>query len=249
MLDSFKRWIAGGPDGPAWRDVADWARQRGAGFKRAHDDEGFVVDAVLDARPWRLEWGPPQRGYIEGHELRLRIELGLSQNLQMLLLSRPLFETLERQTFETYTATTQTHIDVSTPEEMRWLAMYPKVPLADRDLRNHFGAVAWSPTSAAAWLDGPVSQRLAEARLGPLCDDPALVLMTLRGRVYLRLQLAVPEVATLEAMAVLFETAAVQAVHVAGARARDAATVWPSTASTAWQTQLLPDEGEGRSRN
>ncbi len=242
MLDALKRWIAGGPDGPDWPAVADWARQRGGQFKRAHDDAGFVIDGLLDGRAWRLEWGPPQRAYIEGHELRLRMELGLSQDLQMLLMSRALMETLERQTFERYTEQMQTHIDVATPEEMRWLAMFPKVPLGvdNKDVKRRFAAVAASPTMAAAWIAGPLAERLAEVARSPLPAETPLVLMTLRGRAYLRLQLAEPDVATIEAMVNLFEAAAAQAVRVTGGP-HEGPDAWPSTASTAWQTQLQPE--------
>jgi hypothetical protein len=242
MLDALKRWIAGETLGPDWRAASDWARQRGSQFKRAREDEGFVVDGALDGRPWRLEWGPPQRSYIEGHELRLRMELGLSHDLQMLLLSRPLMETLERQTFEQYTANMQTQIDVSTPEEMRWLAMFPRVPLAaSKEVKSRFAAVAASPTTGAAWIDGLLSERLAELACSPLVAEAPLVLMTLRGRVYLRLQLAEPDVATLDAMLKLFETAAAQAVRLAGGP-HEGPDAWPSTASTAWQTQLQPED-------
>ena len=241
MLDALKRWIAGGPDAPGWPARAEWARQRGAQFKRAHDDAGFVIEGQLDGRDWRLEWGPPQRAYIEGHELRLRMELGLSQDLQMLLMSRPLLETLERQTFERYTEQMQTHIDLATPEEMRWLAMFPKVTLSlDKEVRRRFAAVASSPPAGAAWIAGPLAEQLAEVAQGPLPAETPLVLMTLRGRVYLRLQLAEPDVATVAAMVSLFEAAAAQAVRVAGGP-RERADSWPSTASTAWQTQLQPE--------
>ena len=241
MLDALKRWIAGGTEGPGWPALAEWAGRRGARFKRARDDEGFVIEGMLDGRAWRLEWGPPQRSYIEGHELRLRMELGLSQDLQMLLLSRPLMEMLERQTFERYTENMQTHIDVSAPEEMRWLAMFPKVPLSvPKEVRSRFAAVAASPTTAAAWIEGALAEQLAAVARGPLAADTPLVLMTLRGRVYLRLALAVPEVATVEAMVKLFEAAAAQAVRVTGGP-RGGPDAWPSTATTAWQTHLQPE--------
>ena len=244
MLDALKRWMGGDPPGPDWRAVSDWARQRGARFKRVRESDGFVVDGLLDGRAWRLEWGPPQRAYIEGQELRLRMELGLRQDLQMLLLSRPLMETLERWTFETYTEGMQTRIDVSTPEEMRWLAMFPKVTLAaPKELKSRFAAVAASPSTAAAWIDGQVSERLAGLVRGPLADEPPLVLMTLRGRLYLRLELAEPEVATIEAMVGLFETAAAQALKVAGGSREDADAL-PSAAPTAWQT-LDADDRKG----
>lgn len=242
MFDALKRWIAGETPKSEWGDVADWARGRGAQFKRARDDEGFVVDAQLDGRPWRLEWGPPQRDYIEGRELRLRMELGLAQELQMLLLSRPLMETLEKRTFEHYTANMQTQIDLNMPEEMRWLAMFPKVPLtADREFKSRFAAVAASPMMAAAWIDGPLAERLAAlCREGALASEPPLVLMTLRGRAYLRMQLAAADVTTLDAMTELFETSVAQALRVNGLP-QDGREAWPSTASTAWQTQLQPE--------
>ena len=103
MLESFKRLFSPAASGPDWRDVADWARERGLAFKRAREDEGFVVEGELSGRPVRIEWGPPQRAYIEGRELRIRMELKLPADLQMLLLSRPLMELLEKQTFERFT--------------------------------------------------------------------------------------------------------------------------------------------------
>jgi len=242
MLEALKRWIAGGTPGPDWRAVSDWASRRGAQFKRAHDDEGFVVDGRLEGRPWRLEWGPPQRSYITGHELRLRMELGLPQTLQMLLLSRPLMEALESTAFDRYTEHMQTQIDQSTPEEMRWLAMFSKVALGGpRELKGRFAAVAASPTTGAAWIDGLLAERLAEAARGALAGEPPFVLMTLRGRCYLRLQLAGPDLAAIEAMVGLFETAAAQAVRVAGGP-HDGPDAWPSTASTAWQTHLQAED-------
>jgi hypothetical protein len=246
MLDSFKRWVAGATPGADWSVAIDWARGRNAVYKRTRDQQGFVVDGVLDGRPWRLEWGPPQRSYIEGAELRLRMELGLPAELQMLLMSLPLMETLERQTFERYTEQMQTQIDVSTPEEMRWLAMLPKVPpTTSREWRSRFGAVAMMPKFGSAWIEGALAEQLVEAAQGPLQADPPLVLMTLRGRLYLRTQLAEPEAASLEAMTRIFETAAAQAVLVAGGVA-EGGEAWPSSASTAWQTQLQPEPPTGR---
>lgn len=242
MFIALRRWIAGPSPGADWPAVVDWARRRNAVFKRAKDNAGFVVDGALDGRAWRLEWGPPQRAYIAGHELRLRMELGLSQHLQMLLLSRPLMESLERQAFEQFTAHTETQIDVATPEEMRWLAMFTKVPLAaSRDLKQRFAAVAASPPLASAWIDGPLSDRLAESAGGPLAAEPPLVLMTLRGRLYLRLQLDEPDAATIEVVTALFETAAAQAVRV-GHGLQDAPDAWPNTGTTAWQTQLQAED-------
>jgi hypothetical protein len=65
--------------------------------------------------------------------------------------------------------------------------------------------------------------------------------MTLRGRAYLRMQLASPSSTDIAAALALFETAVTQAVAVGGeapSKSRD----WSnSSASTAWQT-MQPDE-------
>ncbi len=244
MFDALKRWIAGDAQGADWRAMTAWAVQRGAQFKRARDGAGFVVEGRFDARPWRLEWGPPQRSYITGHELRLRMELGLRHDMNMLVLSRPLMETLERSAFEQYTAQMQTRIDDTAPEEMRWLAMFPKLSLAfDKELRQHFGAVALSAKAAELWLHGPLAGQLTAAARGVLASDPPFVLMTLRGRLYLRLQLGTPDAQVIGAMVTLFETAAAQAVLASGG-ATERPETGPSTATTAWQTHFTPQDIE-----
>lgn len=245
MLDAFKKLISRPPPGLDWREVSEWAKLNKLKFKREHEGEGFVVDGGMDGKPWRLEWGPPQRNYIEGHELRLRMELGLSSNLQMLLISQPLLETLERQTFERFTESTQTVIDAATPEEMRWLAMFPKVPYkASKDVRTRFGLIGSAPAVASAWVEGALACQMEEAAAGFLKGEPPFVLMLLRGRAYLRLQLPKPAVAVISQAVALFEAGVQQAMRVAGMGAEGAAD-WSSTGSTAWQT-LDPDDSKRR---
>lgn len=237
MLESLKRLFAHPSPSPQWREVAEWAQQRGLGFKRAREAEGFVIDGDFDGQPWRLEWGPPQRAYIDGRELRIRMELKLPSELQMLLLSRPLMELLERQTYERFTEGMQTQIDTATPEEMRWLVMFPKANIGNqRALRGHFGAVASAPPTVSIWLDGPLAHQLERALAGLLRGDPPFVLMTLRGRAYLRCQLVDPDVASLGAALGIFEAAVAQARRVA-AQLVESGAEWPSSSShsTAWQ--------------
>ena len=246
MLDAFKKLISRPPPGPDWREVSEWAKRHKLGFKREVEGQGFALIGGLESKPWRLEWGPPQRSYIEGNELRLRMELGLSPNLQMLLISQPLLEALERQTFERFTESTQTVIDGATPEEMRWLAMVPKVPYkASKEVRMRFGLLGNVPEEAAAWLDGALALQVEKAAEGFLKHEPPFVLMLLRGRAYLRLQLIEPDVRHMGAAIAVFETAVLQALRVAGLGAEKGPD-WSSTASTAWQNQLDAEEGPKR---
>jgi hypothetical protein len=238
MLDALKRLFATRGIDRDLTEIARWAERRGLGFKRARGDDGFVIDGTLEGRPWRIEWGPPHRSYIVGHELRLRMELDLASELQMLLLSRPLMDTLERQTFEEFTDSVQTQMGTKTPEEMRWLVMFPKVDLGTlKTLRARFGAVASAPAAGLAWIEGPLAHALEQAANTLLRDDPPFVLMTLRGRAYLRMQLAVPEAKHIASALALFETAVTQVLRVAGGVAdRSAGTGAESSGSTAWQS-------------
>ena len=244
MLESLKRLFSKQSVERDLSDVAEWARSSGHGFKRVRNEDGFVVDGSFDGLAWRLEWGPPQREYIEGHELRLRVELALPAEMQLLLLSRPLMDALERATYEQYTDGMQTQIGNQMPEEMRWLVMFPKVDLTDlKTLRARFGAVASQADAGLAWITGPLAEALARSSKGLLQDDPPFVLMTLRSRAYLRMHLAEPEPEKLAAALRLFEVAVTRAL-VAASSFIGPRGEWPATSSTAWQSldiDGLPD--------
>jgi len=239
MLNSLKRMMIRERARTHWREVEAWSRERGFHFRRARDDAGFVIDVKLGERDGRLEWGPSQRDYIVGAELRLRTELGLPNNLQLLVLSRPLMHELERETFERFTDTMQTHIDTSTPEEMRWLAMYEqfsfgagRTPLAAR-----IGAVGSSRSALSRWLEGPLAEQIEAAGKNVLAFPVPFVLMTLRGRVLLRVGLPVPRVDALTQALALFSVAVQRATQIKELPP-DAASAWPSTPVSA----LTPPE-------
>jgi hypothetical protein len=195
MLDKIRRLMSQGARRSAdWDGVAAWAEAASLVFKRARGGEGFAVEGSLDS-----------------NELRIRAELGLPDELQMLVMSRALMRRLESDTFHTLTDSLKTYADDSAPEEMRWMAMFEHLdPAALGPLRTHFGAVAAVPSSVAAWLKGPLGEQLlgyvAGGTIGP--DEP-LELMVNRGRLTLRTALAEPVPAVLDAWLAMF-TAGVQ---------------------------------------
>jgi hypothetical protein len=241
MLDQFKRWFSNSESSFDVMGVSEWSRQQGWDFKRVREGDGFVLDGVWSAHPWRMEWGPSQRSYIQDRELRLRMELDLPSDLQMLVLNRALVEQLETHAFDQYTQTTQTIIDSSAPEEMRWLAMFPKVNLANqKNLRQRYGAWSNSPSSALWWIEGALAQALEVLAKEWLPDDIPFVLMTLRGRLYLRAQIPVPSQDLLALLQDVFLIAAEQATRVASLERSDSPTSFsaelgpPTTQSGAW---------------
>ena len=273
----------------AWQDVAEWADLKRHTFKRTREGAGFVIDAghgtspnrstststshnrststssssnrstSPSRNPWRMEWGPSQRSYIEGYELRFRMELELPSALQMLVLNRPLLESLEHESFERYTEVNQTQVDVSTSEEMRWVAMFAQSDLpGQRALRPHFAALSSPPLHVEAWLKGDLAAALLLVNASVLPSQTPWVLMTLRGRVYMRMALPDPKPASLDAMSKLFACACTEAQRVSGASSgagtdfgtdfgTDADVTVPSVSaqslrplSTAWQTDVAP---------
>lgn len=214
MLDGIKRLFTRAAPGGHGAEIADWARARQFNCRPVRGDvDGFVVEGRLGAQPWRLEWGPSQRSYIEGPELRVRAELGLPSDLQVLVLDRLLQATMEKAVFEQYVESVQTRIDDQTPPEMRWLVMYTKLGGAELGaLRERFAAVSQAKAWLMQWLDGPLTPSLLSA---PLAAGQPLVLMISRGRLTLRTGLTDPQPADLDAWLRLFHQAMREARRVA----------------------------------
>jgi hypothetical protein len=242
MLEGFKRLFSGGTSAsaPGWEGIAPWAESKQYGF-RGVQSEGFVIDGRMGTTPWRLEWGPSQRPYIQGQELRLRSELGLANDLQVVVMNRVLQEQMERDVFDQYVEGVQTRIDNQTPPEMRWLVMFPKLPGNEMGpLREHYVALSSMKSWLLQWLQGPLTQALAALRVDAAAP---VVLMIGRGRLMLRTPLAVADVQPLQTWLHVFETAIREARRVSSVTPE---SVSPSTQASVWSTSALP--GDERKR-
>ena len=238
----FKSFFANQGLGPDFSEVSAWAKRRGHQFKRERDGNGFVVDGKFEDLPWRLEWGPPQRPYINGKELRVRMELGLPPDMQMLIVSKSLMEALEKQAFEQFTESNQTEMGASTPEETRWLVMFPKIAMnGSKTLRSTFAGVSSLPNEGPAWIEGPLGHALERAAGTLLRLTPPFVLMTLRGKIYMRIEMSSADETDVAAALSLFEAASNEALRVGRLRGDEPVT-WAQTTSTAWQALTPPGQ-------
>jgi len=237
MLDSIKSLIERATRRAEIDAIAGWARRVGYVHKREKEGDGFALEGSFDGTPWRVEWGRPQRRYIEGHELRMRMVLGVAPELQMLLMTRSLKERLASEAFTLATQSNQTALDDSVGEETRWLVVFPKVPLGESQIvRNCYALVASHRHEGTAWLEGPLAHALERAAATWLSAQPPFLLMTLRGRLYLRLQLESADEDDVAAALALFGIAGAAARRVARTTSPvdPHATTW--SPSTAWQT-------------
>lgn len=243
LIQQVKRWFVSRANAVRWKAFSDWAESRDALFRQARDGNGFVIEQSLGGSgKLRLEWGPSQRSYMPGPELRVRCELALHGDLQMLVLARDLMEQLEKEVFEAYTDTLKTRVDTDTPEEMRWLVMFPKLKnLPSKLARERFGALGVNREVVEAWLEGQLGEALAQATQDLLPEGRQFVLMTLRGNVYLRVAMAEPQLEALQSFVRLAELAGREARRVS-ARLADGGP-WPTTSSVAWQSSM-PDDSQ-----
>lgn len=216
MLDGIKRWLSGGSDGSSGSGVESfraWSRASQVLIRTPRDAEGLIVDGKLGDIPWRLEWGDSQRPYVMGRELRIRGELPLPHDLQVIVLNKVLQEAIEKTMFEQFVEGVQTRIDTETPAEMRWVAMFPKLKGQELgDLRERFAALSSAKPWLMAWLQGPLQAALAGLQMDPAT---AFVLMIGRGRITLRTELEDASPGTVEPHLRVFEAAMREAQRVA----------------------------------
>ena len=189
--------------------VDAWAEARGHRLKRIRSGEGRVVEYEWEGRRARLECGPSRRAYILGQELRVCIEAGLPQHLEMLLMSRSLAQRLDSQAYQTLVQDHQTGIDATLPEEVRWLSMLERVPVPSTVAG--YVMLSSSPAHAQRWLEGDLLSRVSRAAHNWLGDDAPLVLMSLRGRIYLRTEAQVADASLLDGACNLANAAATSA--------------------------------------
>jgi hypothetical protein len=236
VVKQVKQWLQTRANVARWRAIQEWAEARRAEFQVVDDGAGFQIEQgkSRSGGGLRIEWGPSQRDYIPGHELRMRFEAGLHSELQTMALDRELMEALESTVFEAYTDTLKTRVDTDTPEEMRWLVMFSKcMPAQWPALREHMGFIGVHKDMAAAWVEGELGQTLSQLATSVLKPGRPFVLMCMRGNVYLRVSMDDPDLAELQGLVKLLEVAAREGQRVSGRLSE--LGQWPTTTAATFQ--------------
>jgi hypothetical protein len=198
--------------GPA-NKVSEWAGLQGLAFsQRADGRGGYQVDGKIGDKLWRLEQGAPSRDFIQGAELRARAELGVREDVAVMIMSRHLKNTLDKRAFELYTDSLQTIADPRLPEEMRWLSIYEEVGWESlgSPFLNNYAILADTRDNAMLWI----TQAFADSLVAWPNLDPKspMIMMLLRGKAYLRMQYTDGDQATLEHATAVFTLACEQAL-------------------------------------
>jgi hypothetical protein len=198
-------YLAGQGSGSQMGKVSEWASLQGLSYTERGN--GYSMDGKINGKPWKLEQGKPSRDFIHGIELRARGEMGLRDDVAVMIMTRSLKNDLDKRAFSLYTDTLQTQVDPHLPEEMRWLSMYEEVGWEElgQVFLDHYAILADERDSAVAWL----TPELAGQLLAWPSSEPNVprVLMVLRGKVYLRMQINEGDIPTLEHATRVFTTA------------------------------------------
>jgi hypothetical protein len=204
-------YMAGqGGSGSQLGKVSEWATLQGLAYTER--GKGYSMDGKLHGKPWKIEQGKPSRDFIKGIELRARGEMGVNEDVAVMIMTRELKNDLDKRAFSLYTDTLQTQIDPHLPEEMRWLSMYEEVGWEElgQVFLDHYAILADDKANAVAWL----TPELAGQLLAWPSSEPGVprVLMVLRGKVYLRMQINEGDIPSLEHATRVFTTACDAAV-------------------------------------
>jgi len=189
--------------------VSEWAATQGFGFSLENKGQGIALEGKIEGRPWRIQLGRPTRNYMLGAEVRARAELGLPENIAVLVMNRPLKEALEKRAYQIYTDGLQTSADTSLPEEMRWLAMFEEVgwESAPDAFWQRFSVLTDQREHALAWVEPSLVQLMLEwPAPAPSAEVPFMVLL-LNGKAYLRMEYTPAEMRTLQHASRIFTAA------------------------------------------
>lgn len=202
------------PHGP----VSEWAGTQGFAFSVDAEGQGVILEGKLGGKPWRLQLGRPTRNYIEGEEVRARAELGIPDNVAILVMNRPLKEKLEGRAYQIYTDDLQTSVKSTLPEEMRWLAMFQEVgwdslPPA---FWERYGVLTDTREHALAWLDAPLANLLMNWQLPATTAEVPFMVLLLNGKAYLRMEYTPADLLTLQHAALIFTSACESALDAFG---------------------------------
>lgn len=209
MLKTLRRWLKRETERVDFSAVQAWAEQQGWAFRINPAQDGFSVEPG-GTRHWRMEWGRSHRRYLGDHELRLRGHTGIDPHTFGVVMPREQLEALDRELFSQYVDGVETQANDHTPEEVRWLAVSPRLDAkALGPLKDVLAAVGNVTPWMQTWLSGPTGHQLGAWLQAPAA--PPMVLIAQQGRLTLRMGMHRPDLAYIADAIHLFEVALAEA--------------------------------------
>ena len=171
--------------------LARWALDRLLSH-RALANGATMAEGMLLGRPFQAGCAPSSRPYIVGVELMARAELGLRDDVNIIVMHRTLKRALEKAASGAYAdAVNHVHTtDKPLPEELVWLSMYRDAgwPGPSPEFWARYCVLTDDVEAARAWLSEEAVASLCAAPDALRPVTPFFIALT-RGKAYLRLQM------------------------------------------------------------
>lgn len=177
--NAFRQRAASSPsDSP----VSRWATSQFLHL-RPGDAGQFSIDGQLLDRPFRAECGPSSRHYIDGLELRVKVNLELPPFGQVVVMSRAVRDALV-QMGDGATPTAGQRVD-----EKEWLADLKATQWSGppETFWARYVVLSDAPELARRWLNADAIEYLTQGNSEAAARVPLLIAL-MRGKCYLRLQ-------------------------------------------------------------
>jgi hypothetical protein len=194
--------------------VSQWAATHGFAVQVQGSGNTVKMQGKVHGKPWLMEVGKPTRNYIMGDELRARAEIGVNEDVAILVINRPLKEALEAKAYSMITDDLQTTADPNLPEEMRWLAMYDEVGWDSLPMEfwKRYAILTDRRDNALAWIDPQLAEMMVDWPEPAPTREVPFMLLILRGKAYLRMEYTPASAQTLEHAAQIFTSACESAI-------------------------------------
>lgn len=197
-LQKAKKWLALFNRRLPENDIAVWARSQGLVYAGLTEIGQYVISGTVENKPWTVERRAGSRPFIEGEELSLRAVLDVLATPAIIIMNRPLKNSLEEQAYNIYTDSVQTFIAPGLTQEMRWIALYPErfQPRLSHYFQDNFAVLANDSNYASSWLSQELADLICKCQNNDI--SAPFILMLLRGKMYIQLQITtIPEEITL----------------------------------------------------
>ena len=186
---------------------------------------GSGIKGMLHGKPWKLERAVASRNYISGEEIRGRADIAVDPQATIVIMNRPLKELLEKRAYALYTDSLETHAGPTLMEEMRWLALYPeigweKLPVV---FWSRYAVMTNHRAQAINWVTPELANLLTSWPQPATGANVPFILMVMRGKAHLRMQLTPTGLDTLEHISQVFTAAAQSALDVFSVSSGDSA--------------------------
>ena len=212
MFDRIKTLIGKNGSSPVGASAAlpipDWAHSAGLSCTERGDGD-LLIEGAYGRHTWALELGPSTRDFIEGRQLRGKVNLAADPNVSVIVMNRSLKETLDDRVFKLYTDSVQTVASPEMQDEMRWVTIFEEFgwDSLPKEFWQRYSVMADKRVNATILVNELLCEVLMNGPEQDAAQTPPFTLNFSRSKLYLRMGYQPAELSTVQHAAAVMLTA------------------------------------------